>query len=407
MAQKRRRRRVAGSIRRLPSGRYQARFRDVDGRLRSAPTTFATKGQADLWLATIAADMSRGEWVDPSAGKVPLDVYAVQWMDAKSSIAPKTVELYKYLLDDLIMPSLGDLPLNAITPMAVRQWRANLSKAGRPGASTIAKAYRLLSSILRTAVIDNLIVRNPCVEKGAGVERVKEIRAPTPEQVARLADAIAPRYRALVLTAAYAGCRWGELTELRQRNLDVLHGWLTVVDQAVELGNGERIVRPPKTDAGRRVVHLPANLVEVLEWHLAQFLEPDPLGLVLTTESGSPLRQRNFRNREWMQAVRAAGVEGLRFHDLRHFAGTLATISGATIREVQGRLGHASPAAAYRYQQVLDDRDAEIATRLDAVMRNADVAQRQSGRSVVRPIVNSESKARARSSTSGGGARSG
>src|SRR5207247_8595392 len=98
-------------------------------------------------------------------------------------------------------------------------------------------------------------------------------------------------------------------------------------------------------------------------------VRPDPYEFVFTAERGAILRQSNFRNRHWLPAVAAVGLDGLRFHDLRHVAGTLATVSGATIREVQARLGHASPAAAYRYQHVLENRDAEIADRLDAVLR--------------------------------------
>src|SRR4029077_948253 len=94
-------------------------------------------------------------------------------------------------------------------------------------------------------------------------------------------------------------------------------------------------------------------------------------------EKHTVVRQNNFRNRHWYPARRAAGVNGLRFYDLRHYAGTLATVSGATIREVQARLGHASPAAAYRYQHVLENRDAEIADRLDVVLRGPEAPQTQ------------------------------
>jgi len=118
-------------------------------------------------------------------------------------------------------------------------------------------------------------------------------------------------------------------------------------------------------------VHLPAGLVAELDAHVSAFVRPDPEGLVFSSDRGAPLRQSNFRDRHWYPAVQAAGVERMRFHDLRHFAGTLATVSGATIREVQARLGHASPAAAYRYQHVLESRDAEIAERLDGVFRAA------------------------------------
>lgn len=197
------------------------------------------------------------------------------------------------------------------------------------------------------------------------------MRIATPEQVAAIAAAIEPRYRALVLTAAYAGCRWGELAALRQRHVDLLAGTLTVAEQVVELHGGTLLACEPKSATGRRVVHLPAGLVEALQAHLERFVPADPDDLVFPSPNGGVLRQTNFRNRHWAPALRAAGVERLRFHDLRHVAGTLATASGATIREVQARLGHASPAAAYRYQHVLESRDAEIAQRFDALFRGA------------------------------------
>src|SRR5439155_21578951 len=97
MAQKRKGRRAAGSIRRLPSGRYQARVRDSSGGLEPAPVTFATKAEADRWLATAVADQAQGRWVDPRAGKVELRRYVAQWMEGKAALAPKTIGLYDYL----------------------------------------------------------------------------------------------------------------------------------------------------------------------------------------------------------------------------------------------------------------------------------------------------------------------
>jgi hypothetical protein len=173
-----------------------------DRRLHTAPSTFSAEAEADRWLAPAAADLSRGDWVDPEAGKNKLRDFADHWMAGKAALAPKTVDLYRYLLDRLILPPLGDVALGAITPARVRIWRADMLRAGRPGESTIAKAYRLPSGILGTAVIDNAITRNPCREKGAGVERATEIRAATPAEVSALAAAREPRYRALVLTRA-------------------------------------------------------------------------------------------------------------------------------------------------------------------------------------------------------------
>ncbi len=206
-APRRKARRTTGSIRRLPSGRYQARVRLDDGRLLPAPETFTTKGAADRWLASVVTEQAQGKWVDPRAGEVPLRRFAEQWLRGKASLAPKTCELYEYLLNQLILPSLGDVELVDLTPARVRAWRAGLLRAERPGASTIAKAYRLLSAMMSTAVVDGFVARNPCVEKGAGVERAPEMAIATPEQVGAIAAAVELGYRALVLTAAYAGCR--------------------------------------------------------------------------------------------------------------------------------------------------------------------------------------------------------
>jgi integrase len=138
-----------------------------------------------------------------------------------------------------VLPVLGDAPLNGLKPAAIRSWHAGLLNGRGPGASTAAKSYRLLRSILATAVEDDLIPKNPCAIKGAGVERPKERPIATIEQVYALADAIEPRYRALVLTATFTGLRLGELRALTRRRLDLLHAVVHVVEQMSELKDGE------------------------------------------------------------------------------------------------------------------------------------------------------------------------
>jgi integrase len=236
--------------------------------------------------------------------------------------------------------------------------------------STVAKAYRLLSRILGAAVEAGYLLRNPCTVKGAGQERAPEMRFATVAQVAALADAINPRYRALILVAAYGGLRWGELVGLRVRRVDLLHGRVTVADQVSEV-NGQLIPGPPKTEAGRRTVTLPAVAAVALAEHLANFAEPGPEGLVFPAPEGGYLRRSNFRRRWRLRATRAAGVEGLRFHDLRHSAATLALAAGATTRELMERMGHTSPAVALRYQHVMAGRDQAIAAALDELVQAA------------------------------------
>jgi integrase len=89
-----------------------------------------------------------------------------------------------------------------------------------------------------------------------------------------------------------------------------------------------------------------------------------------------------FRRRHWLKATRKAGLEGLRFHDLRHTAATLAVAAGASIRELMERMGHTSPTIAVRYQHVMRGRDAAVADALDRLAEAA--GQDQSGTDVAR-----------------------
>jgi integrase len=204
----------------------------------------------------------------------------VGWPTDRPNLRPRTQELYGSLLRLHVLPTLGATELVAITPAKVRSWRADRISAGHPGPSSISKAYRLLHAICATSLEDGLIARNPCVIKGASVERPAERPVATIEQVYAIADAIEPRYRAMALLATFCGLRVGELRALRQRNLDLLHRSVAVVEQYQQLGDGTLVLGPPKTDAGRCAVAIPAVIVPDLEAHLAQWTTSGPDNLV-------------------------------------------------------------------------------------------------------------------------------
>jgi integrase len=212
-------RRRFGRVRRLPSGRFQVRYSLGDGSMRRAPSTFATQAEAEQFLAMVEVDLNRGTWFDPEAGDIRLDVYAPRWLvERPVELQPRTVEIYTRLLNLYLYPAFGATPLNRITSAAVRTWHASLRQRGVGQVST-AKAYRLLKAILNTAVEDELIPRNPCRLKAAGVERSPERRPPSLPEVELIADCVEPRYRLLVLLGAWSGLRWGELAALtRQRS---------------------------------------------------------------------------------------------------------------------------------------------------------------------------------------------
>jgi integrase len=279
------------------------------------------------------------------------------------------------------------VPLADLDAMAVRAWLAKLEREG-VGASTRAKSYRLLSRILGTAIESGYLARNPCTIRGAAAEPAPEMRFASVAEVAALADAIPRRFRALVLVAAYTGLRWGELAGLRVRRVDLLHRRITVAEQLLEV-RGQLAVGPPKTGAGQRTVTLPMVAAEALAEHLSTYGEAGPDGLVFPADRGGPIRRSNFTRRVWIPAARAAGVEGLRFHDLRHTAATLAIAAGASTRELMVRMGHSSSAAALRYQHIMAGRDAAIAAALDELVqaastRSEETAAARSGTRVAR-----------------------
>jgi integrase len=143
-----------------------------------------------------------------------------------------------------------------------------------------------------------------------------------------------------------------------------------VVEQAAEVA-GTIIASPPKTDAGRRVVTLPRVAVEALAAHLEEYAEPGLDELVFTTPRGAYLLRSPFNRFVWRPAVEQVGLDGLRVHDLRHTAATLAAAAGATTKELMERMGHTSPAVALRYQHVMVDRQAALALALDDLARLA------------------------------------
>lgn len=203
-------RRSFGAIRKLPSGRYQARYPGTDGVLRAAPETYETKRDAEVFLAQIQADQTRGDWIDPSAGEVLFAEYATRWIDERG-VAPTTDELYRRLLRLHLEPTFGDLYVNRISPARVRAWRAERLRA--TGATTVAKSYRLLKAIMETAVEDDMIRKNPCRIRGAGREDADERPVATVEQVFAVADVIGLRWRLMVLLGAFASMRPEELAE--------------------------------------------------------------------------------------------------------------------------------------------------------------------------------------------------
>jgi len=239
---------------------------------------------------------------------------------------------------------------------------------------TVAKCYRLLRAILATAEADGFITKNPCILKGAGVERSPERPVASIGDVDRLVAAAPERLHALILLATYTSLRFGEFSALTRRHVDLDRRVVTVVASAAELRDGTRIIGEPKSAAGRRRVAIPDAVVEAVRHHLTAYAQPGPNSLVFIGPNGGPLRRGHF-SRQWRALAQEAGVEELRFHDLRHTGNTLAAMTGASTKELMSRMGHPSVRAALLYQHATEEREHVIASGLSAMILEARVAR--------------------------------
>jgi integrase len=422
-------RRRFGSIRKRESGRYQIRYIGADGQMHTGPETFERKTDADRALVLIEAQISAGNWTNPEGGKAKLEDYATTWITQRPGLRPRTVDLYRWLLKKHIAPYIGGVAVGKMSAALVREWRAKLLANG-VSVSMAAKAYRLLRAIMATAVDDGLLPRNPCRLKGAGDEHAAERPVLTVGQVYELADRVGmrpvgniratpdgyrlrfahngvmrtpperyttraealralwkmagdsradsthdQRFRALVLLATFASLRWGEVSALTRADLDLKARTVRVRAAYVERSTGPLVLGPPKSQAGRRIVGIPAAIVPDLEQHLAVYVKPGSGALVFPGIMGGPVRRGNFNKLSgWPHVVEALGMPGLHVHDLRHTGNQFAANSGAGLRDLMARMGHDSERAAMIYQHEARGADKAIT---DAIDKHVDDEQRQ------------------------------
>jgi integrase len=425
-----------GNIRKRESGRYQIRYPGPDGRMRAGPETYGRKSDAEQALSLIEAQMISGGWADSERGKIKLQDYAVYWISQRAGLRPRTVDLYTWLCGKHINPYLGGVPLSRLSTPMIRDWRAQLLHSG-VSVSMAAKAYRLLRSILATAVEeDKILARNPCRVRGAGMERAPERPVLTVAQVFELAELVGRRpignirrlphgfyrlryqwhgtmhtaadihpsrqiaeatlwamgrdgradcdhdrrYRALVLLATFASLRWGEATALRRCDLDLAAGIVRVHAAYAERSTGELVLGPPKSRAARRIVGIPSSIIPALREHLALFVGPEADALLFPGAKGGPLRRSNFNKMSaWPHAVRAIGAKGLHFHDLRHTGNHFAAASGASLKDLMIRMGHDSERAAIIYQHEARGADLAITSAIDAHIEAANASPSKDG----------------------------
>ena len=383
-AKKRKRRESFGAIRQRSSGRYQASYVGPDGHRHNAPRTFDTVTDARGWLAIQQARVLDGTWSAhdtaraEAAGRgrsVTFAEFAEDWITHRTNrhgdhLRPRTAAEYRRLVKGALAP-FGEQRLAAISPETVRAWYSSLVSAGTK--TQAARAYELLKSIMATAVADGRLKTNPCQIRGAASASTgKKVLPPTATELQKIVDAITPRYKAAVVLAAWAGVRYGELTELRVKDLelvregDALQVIAVNVSRAVTHVTGQGfIVGQTKSEAGIRTIVLPPHVNHVIETHLKVHASRFPESLLFPAADGATHLAQSAFYKHWNPARVAAGRPDMPWHALRHYGATRAALAGATLKELQARLGHSTVVAAMRYQHTAG-RDEELARRMSA-----------------------------------------
>lgn len=389
-------RRGFGTLRKLPSKRWQASYVGPDQQRHSAPETFSTRGDAEGWLNAERLLIERDDWIAPKTRHAAkhdkgdtLRTYAPRWLDTHrrsdgEPLKDRTREHYRKLLDARILPQLGDLPMHKITEDVLTDWRDGLPAT--PVAN--AHAYALLRGILTAAAKRDARIKPPVIPGASKAKTTHKAEPATLDELAVIVANMPARHQLAILLMSWCALRFGEVTELRRQDIDLRRGRIRV-RRAVVLVEKERRVTTPKSDAGVRDVAIPPHLVPLVKAHLDAHVGPRPSDLLFpaakngghlsqSTLNGKPARRRIVAGRivsesasGFCRAREAAGRPDLRLHDLRHTGAVLAAQTGATLAELMARLGHSTPGAAMRYQHAAADRDKAIAAALSAMAEGA------------------------------------
>jgi integrase len=363
-------RRRFGRLRKLPSGRWQARYPDRSGRDVAAPMTFPTKGDAARWLVATEADLARGQHLDERAGRVTLQQWAEQWLARPGKRANSVARDRQALA--VFTEHLGSRPLSSITPMHVQ---AAVDARGQAvSAATLTRDVAALRAALNAAVDADLIGRSPARKIALPKVRPPDRKVLTPDELVRLAEEVPARYRALVLVGGVLGLRWGEAIGLRVCDIDFMRRTVTVAQVVEEVAGHVRVVPgEAKTTGSLRTLAAPAFLIDELARHLGEHRPEavgDRLALVFVGPRGGLLRRR-FAERTFRPAVERAGLDpNMTFHGLRHVA--MSTLVDANVhpRVMQSRAGHASSRLTMElYSHVTTGTDRDAADALEELFR--------------------------------------
>ena len=355
---------MKGGIRKRSSGSWQLIInlgRDKHGvRRRKTETVHGTKAQAEKRLRELLSDLDRG--IKPPE-RISVREWLQVWMEELISpnLRQSTKERYQRAINRHIVPRLGRIQLDQLTPGQIQRLESELLERGMsPGG--VQLVHNVLSGALKYAVRMDRIIRNPIDRVTRPSYRKPEVSPPEMDDVRQLLALAETQGHYLwpcMHLIAFTGLRRGEALALEWDSIDLDQGRLLVKASLARTGELGLIIELPKTKAGERVVDLDTGTVDVLRRHkahqeyLAAELRIQPSQIVFPRQGGGWLSP-NTLTRTVGQLGREAGCDNMSVRNLRHFHATVALQTGQNVVVISKRLGHSDVTMTYNtYAHVL------------------------------------------------------
>jgi integrase len=347
-----------------PDGKPSRHFETVQGR----------KGDAQRRLTELLSSLDKGVYTPP--GRLTVADHLHQWLDGyvKTNCSIRTYDGYQSIIENHLIPAIGHIQLKNLHPQVIQEYYSEACKT--LSSRTVNHQHRVLSQSMKYAVRQGYLGRNPAELVDAPSPRKKTMRTLTTSEVeVLLAMATDNPYYPVFYTALNTGLRQAELLGLRWRDID-LEGLSISVTQVLFKRRGVCQFKEPKTTHSRRRVAMTPKLAlylreykaerDSLSWRLGQ--PPSLDSLIFSNVGGTPI-DPGVVSHNFHRLAKRAGLEGVRFHDLRHTFASILLQRGAKPKVISEALGHASVAFTMDvYSHIIEGMQEEAMALLDEVL---------------------------------------